>query len=274
MKTIAICNLKGGVAKTVTTVNLAAILAHDHDKRVLVVDADSQANTTEFFGGDPQHGRLSALLRWGGKNLSRSELFFPSVQYSSIQGVDLIAADDSLMDLDLSSLKSEDVDAAVLRDCFQEDVIAQLYDFCLIDCPPAFNAASAAALLAADAVMIPIKLDAFSLRGMANLLRQISNMRKINPRLQLLGVLPTMWYASEENVKAERTLRESGLRVIGRIPRSVKVDDMTFRQLPLIVSSPRSEACRAYRRLAKRIIAEASGRQIPLHEQIGGDDNG
>ena len=122
--------------------------------------------------------------------------------------------------------------------------------------------------------MIPIKLDAFSLRGMANLLRQISNMRKINPRLQLLGVLPTMWYASEENVKAERTLRESGLRVIGRIPRSIKVDDMTFRQQPLIVSSPRSEACRAYRRLAKRIIAEASGKQIPLHEQIGGDDNG
>ncbi len=261
MRTIAICNLKGGVAKTVTTVNLAAILAHDHDKRVLVVDADSQANTTEFFGGDPQHGRLSALLRWRSSkvNATHSGMFFSSVQYGNIQGVDLIAADDTLMDLDLSSLQSDGVDAAVLRDCFRSDVIAQQYDFCLIDCPPAFNAASAAALLAADSVLIPIKLDAFSLRGMGNLLRQIDNMRKINPGLQLLGVLPTMWYSSEETVKAEKALRDNGLKVIGRIPRSPRVDDMTFRQEPLYVSSPRSEACRAYRRLAKQLIRAEGG---------------
>ena len=63
MKTIAICNLKGGVAKTVSCVNIAAILAHDHGKRVLVIDADAQANATEFLGGDPLEGRLSAMLR-------------------------------------------------------------------------------------------------------------------------------------------------------------------------------------------------------------------
>lgn len=274
MKTIAICNLKGGVAKTVTTVNLAAILAHDHGKSVLVVDADSQANTTEFFGGDPGCGRLSQLLRWRSiaGNVGRDAAFQASVQPTAPYTIDLIAADDSLMDLDLSSLQGEDVDAAVLRDCFKDQAASSRWSYCLIDCPPAFNAASAAALLAADAVLIPIKLDAFSLRGMGNLLRQIDNMRKINPGLQLLGVLPTMWYSSAETLKADKALRDNGLRVIDRIPRSVKVDDMTFRQEPLIVSSPRSEACRAYRRLAKKILAEMSPKQVPLHVQLGGED--
>lgn len=256
MKTIVIINNKGGVGKTTTTVNLAAILAHDHGKQILVVDADSQANTTEFFGGDPREGCLSSLLRWRSfqGNIGRTEMFWGSVQPVAQYSIDLIAADDSLMDLDLSSLSNEETDAAVLRDCFLTEGVRSRWDFCLIDCPPAFNAASAAALLAADAALIPIKMDAFSIRGMGNLLRQIDNMRKINPGLQLLGVLPTMWYRSEETVKAERALRLNGLHVLGRIPRSVRVDDMTFRQQPLIVTSPRCEACRAYRRLAKRLI--------------------
>ena len=256
MKTIAIINNKGGVGKTTTTVNLAAILARDHGKRVLIVDADSQANTTEFLGGDPREGKLSSLLRWRSfqGNVGREEMLRGSVQPVAQYSIDLIAADDSLMDLDLSSLSSEEVDAAILRDCFLAEEVRKRWDYCLIDCPPAFNAASAAALLAADQVLIPIKLDAFSLRGMGNLLRQIDNMRKINPALQVLGVLPTMWYASEETSKAERALRLNGLNVIGRIPRSAMVDDMTFRQEPLIVSSPRSGACRAYRKLTKRLI--------------------
>lgn len=251
MKTIAICNLKGGVAKTVTTVNLAAILAHDHDKRVLVVDADSQANTTEFFGCSSAQQTLADLLR--------GDYITPHASFMStnVEGVQLIAANDSLMDLDLSSIKTRDSDVVCLARLLLER--KNSYDYVLIDCPPAFNAASAAALLAADSVLIPIKLDAFSLRGMGNLLRQIDNMRKINPGLQLLGVLPTMWYSSEETVKAEKALRDNGLKVIGRIPRSPRVDDMTFRQEPLYVSSPRSEACRAYRRLAKQLIRAEGG---------------
>lgn len=124
-------------------------------------------------------------------------------------------------------------------------------DYCLIDCPPAFNAASSAALIAADAVLIPVKLDAFALEGMANLLQQIQNMRRINPQLQVLGVLPVMWYKSESILQAERALRESGLRVLPRIRRSDRVDDMTYAQAPLISCSPRSGPCKDYRVLAK-----------------------
>lgn len=246
MKTIAICNLKGGVAKTVSCVNIAAILAHDHDKRVLVIDADAQANATEFLGGKTTcKTTMSDLLR-------RTEVSFEICQKSSLDKVDLIAADDSLMDLDLSAVKGKAADVKCLVDL--RSSWASHYDFVLIDCPPAFNAASAAALLAADEVMIPIKLDAFSIRGMGNLMRQIGNMRQINPRLRVGGILPTMWYASEAITKAERTLREHGLPVYPHIRRSPRVDDMTFAQEPLISCSPLSGACRDYRRLCRLLV--------------------
>lgn len=128
------------------------------------------------------------------------------------------------------------------------------YDVCLVDCPPAFNAASAAALIAADDVIIPIKLDAFSLRGMTCLLRQISNMKKINPALRLAGCLPTMYYNSPTILAAEETLRASGIPVFSPIRRTDKVDEMTFAQDPLPDFSPRSSAARDYRKFVKEYV--------------------
>ncbi|MBR2582543.1 MAG: ParA family protein, partial [Oscillospiraceae bacterium] len=130
------------------------------------------------------------------------------------------------------------------------------FDYMIVDCPPAFNAASAAALIAADAVLIPVKLDAFALEGMTNLLQQIANMRKLNPKLRVLGVLPVMWYRSETIVKAESALRNAGLKVLPRIRRSDRVDDMTYAQAPLIVCSPHSGPCRDYRVLASWLLAQ------------------
>lgn len=262
MRTTAILNLKGGVGKTATTVNMAAILAADYGKRVLVVDADSQANTTEFFGGDPETGRLSALLRYPSfkGNVGRDTMCWASVQPVAGYDMHLIAADDSLMDLDLTSMKRDDVDAFILRDFLSSVDAASRWDYCLIDCPPAFNAACAAALLAADDVIIPIKLDAFSLRGMANLMRQISNMRKINGALRLAGLLPTMVYKSEQISAALETLRASQLFVFPAIRKTNKVDDMTFAQRPLIESSPKSAACIDYRRFVGAYVAQDGGK--------------
>ena len=244
MKTIVILNLKGGVAKTTTTVNIAAILAKDYGKRVLVIDADSQCNTTEFFGGDPESGNLADVLRGSESGYYAAV----SIQCTNFDGIDLLAGDDSLMDLDLTKVETQAVSATVLRDMAQKLSQKDLYDYCIIDCPPAFNAASAAALIAADEVIVPIKLDAFSLRGMTNLLRQIANMRKINPDLRLAGVLPTMWYNAPRIRDAEVTLINSGLPVFPHIRRSDKVDDMTFAQEPLLICSPNSAAGIDYRR--------------------------
>lgn len=249
MRTIVILNLKGGVAKTATAVNVAAILASDYKQRVLLVDADSQCNSTEFYGGDPAKGNLAEVLRSG-----NHEDAAWGIQSTRFTGVDLLAGDESLMDLDLTKVELQDVRATVLRDMVQSLDSMHLYDWVLVDCPPAFNAASAAALIAADEVIIPIKLDAFSLRGMANLMRQIANMRQINPKLRLGGLLPTMWYRSENIQRAEETLRASGLPVYPHIRRTNKVDDMTFAQEPLLISSPKSAAGKDYRTFVRTLM--------------------
>lgn len=281
MRVIAVCNLKGGVAKTTTVVNLAADLAVDHEQRVLVIDADSQCNSTAFLSAEAErtdcHANAAALARndsdgdrraLPGDTLAdllrmpkneRTEFSVSfwleaAIRKSSVEGVDLLPGDPSLMDLDLSKVEADAVFTEVLARGLPD--LGKRYDFCLIDCPPAFNAASAAALLAADEVLIPIKLDAFALDGMTNLMQQIANMRRINPRLRVLGLLPVMWYRSEQISRAEAALRESGLPVLPRIRRSNRVDDMTFAQTPLIVCSPKSGACQDYRRLATRLVAK------------------
>ena len=261
MRAVAIINLKGGVGKTASTVNIAATLAKDYKQRVLLVDADSQCNTTEFFGGDPTKGNFADVLRFKGNEEFDPLLFaVGSIQESSFERISLLAGDDSLMDLDLTKVELQGVQAEILK-LLVDRVGAEaldLYDWCLIDCPPAFNAASAAALIAADEVIIPIKLDAFSLRGMTNMMRQIANMRRINPGLKLSGCLPTMWYNSPKIVEAEQTLKDSGLPVFDHIRRTDKVDDMTFAQEPLLISSPRSAAGVDYRRFVRDLMKGGS----------------
>lgn len=252
IRTTAIVNLKGGVAKSTTVINMAAILARKHGKKVLIIDADSQCNTTEFFGADPNKGNLATVLRNSGAEPKPGVDAAWNIQATRFPGIDILAGDDSLMDLDLSKVEQQTVNANVLR--YLADEVREMYDYAFIDCPPAFNAASAAALIAADDVIIPIKLDAFSLRGMVNLMRQIQNMRRINPNLKIAGVLPTMWYKDPEIAAAEAQLRKAGLHVFHHIRRSDKVDRMTFRQEPLLVSSPKSSAGKDYRKFVEEFM--------------------
>lgn len=258
MRTIAVINLKGGVGKTTTVVNMAAILASDYGQRVLLIDADSQGNTTEFFGGNPEEGRLSNILR-GQPGATLVDYVWDNIKVTRTPNIDLLASDDSLMDLDLSKAEAGDVNTTVLRDIKAMLTPMDRYGWCIIDCPPAFNAASAAALVAADEVIIPVKLDAFALSGMANLMRQIANMRKINPDLHLGGCLPTMWYKSDRILAAELALSKSGLPVYQHIRRSDKVDDMTFAQQPLRLSSPRSAAGIDYRAFVAQLMEKEGG---------------
>lgn len=253
MKTIVICNLKGGVAKTTTVINMAAILAKDYKKRVLVIDADSQCNTSEFFGADMEQPTLADILR----DSKQSAV----VQPSNFPGVSILPGSDSLMDLDLTKVELGSIQTSALRDLVDDHAVQQDYDYCIVDCPPAFNAAGAAAMLAADEVIIPIKLDAFSIRGMTNLMRQIANMRQINPGLKLTGVLPTVWYKSDKTQSAEQDLQNAGFTVYPHIRRTDKVDAMTYEQEPLVAFSPRSAAGVDYRRFVADYLK-------------GGHDNG
>ena len=248
----AILNLKGGVAKTTTAINMAAILAKEHGAKCLVIDGDSQCNTTEFLGGDPTSGNLAQVLRNAGRTDDPGAYAAGLIQETAYENIHILPGDETLMDMDLSKVEQGTVSSNVLRQLVEE--VKDKYTHILVDCPPAFNAASAAALVAADDVIIPIKLDAFSLRGMANLMRQIRNMRRINPRLNVAGLLPTMWYLDPQIEEAEQTLKAAGLNVYHHIRSSRKVDGMTWVQEPLLISSPRSAAGIDYRKFVAEYV--------------------
>lgn len=208
MKAIAILNLKGGVGKTVTAVNMAHILASEHKQRVLLIDCDSQCNATEFFGLAPTEYdvTLDAVL------LGECEPYYAeNITPTSYSDLDMIPASDGLMDLDMSHIADKRVRGRVMADMCRSIREDDAYDYVIFDCPPAFNAASAAALLASDEVIIPIKLDAFSLRGLANVSRQIDNIRRINGNIRIAGALITMWRNVPVVLEAEAKLRESGV---------------------------------------------------------------
>jgi chromosome partitioning protein len=244
-------NLKGGVGKSVTADNMAAILAHDHGKRVLLVDADHQGNTSSFFGAE----RIATLL-----DILRVRASDPRfvIQHTSWPELDILSADIGLAMLDATPEASKGANLLALRELMEQLAEEDAYDYAIVDMPPAFSFAARAALLAADEVIIPIKLDAFSVDGMAELVRQINSMRRVNSSLRLAGVLITMWSSTNMKQEAEEVLRAGTVPVYRTvIRRSDMVDESTFSRYPLIQYSPRSAACVDYRRFVVEYLGGA-----------------
>ena len=243
--------MKGGVGKTVTTVNMATILAEFYGKRVLVIDADPQADTSSFLGfTDYDNAGLPPLI--SGMITCWSE----AVDHTSYAGIDVIASNSDLFDVDRVALSmggnAGSTSLTDLKDCLVED---DAYDVVLIDCPPSFTACSVAALAAADGVIIPVKLDAFSVRGMAFLLDQIRALHKVNGRCAVDGVLVTQWHNVDVIHQAEQVLREKGVPVFNtHIRRTDKVDESTWYCEPLQVYSRYSSAGVDYRNFVSEWI--------------------
>lgn len=252
MKTICIMNLKGGVGKTVTACNMAAILAADHGKRVLLIDADHQGNTSRFFHADQDAVTIRDVLS------GQSPHWPESVQRTAYEDLDIIPADMTLAELD--AFLSDPVINGLYRLLSLIQVLRadNAYDYVIIDMPPAFSFAARAALVAADEVIVPIKLDAFSVDGMAELIRQINTMKKVNSALTLAGVLITMWRNVDVVNQAEKVLRGIDVPVFETtIRRTDIVDESTFQREPLVVYSSRSAACVDYRRLVTEYLGRA-----------------
>lgn len=258
MKTIAVLNMKGGVGKTTTVINLAQILANDYHRRVVAVDCDPQCNLSQFYGISEDGPTVADVLRG-----THEPYWFDNV-CEVTPWLSVLPASSTLWALDLAAHQRGESRIYALRDFVQAMEQDDEVDVVLFDCPPGFTAASTAALMAAQEVIIPVLMDGFSLEGMAGMLAQVASMRQSNPRLKVGGVLINQWHRSVPVIQAERVLRAMPVPVYQQvIRRTDKVLESTMVKAAVVDYSVTSSAARDYRILVQEIFGE-----VPKHGEV------
>ena len=248
MKTIAIINMKGGCAKTTTTVNMAHILATDYGKRVLVIDNDKQGNLSKACGVWSYDNPSLADILTGQQAIEEV------TQETATERLYAIPANMHLLTANLMVIKDEERDQATILSKELERV-KDNYDYCIIDCPPDINISVINALVAADEVIIPIKIDGYAFDGMDELEEQINNAKQLNPKLKFRGCLVTMFYNRDVCRQGEDYLQNQRYPVFStHIRRTEKADEVTFTNLSLMEYSPRSGAARDYKTFVKEYL--------------------
>ncbi|HIT31657.1 MAG TPA: ParA family protein [Candidatus Enterenecus stercoripullorum] len=253
MRTFAILNMKGGVGKTTTAINLAYILATAYQQRVLLVDADGQANATRALLPAGEYDGLTALL--SGHVICYDEV----VEHTEISGLDMVPASNSLWQIDLSCITRDGPGTLRalrdMRDAITEDIA---YDVMIIDCPPSFSGACAAAIAASNSIIIPVLPDAFSAEGMEDLVAQIDGVRRIQPDVRIAGCLINQFHTADVVLDATEYLRESApVPVFDTvIHRTDKVLESTWAHQPVLLWSPRSSAARDFRSWVRELVAK------------------
>lgn len=252
MRTFAIVNRKGGVGKTATAVNLAYILATSCKKRVLLIDADSQANASSIIVR-PNESGLAAVLQG-------TEPYYNVIDHTDIPNLDLLPASDELGDLDLECMAGLKQPGYFALRSFLE-VLAEddVYDLVVIDCPPYFSLSCVNAIMAADRIIIPTDTDGFSTGGMEKLIRQIDNLRKACPNVVISGCLVTRWKKSDVAEDAINHLREEiPVHVFRHVIRASddKVRESTWAGQAVAQWSPWSNAARDYRAWVAELLTQ------------------
>lgn len=252
---ITLANQKGGVGKTTTAINLATALAAIGE-RVLVVDLDSQGNASTGFGINRAARDVSSYdLLVGEATVEQAAIM------TDVPRVALVPSTQDLSGIDLTLAQQPDR-AFKLRNAFKDlgglGIEGQPISYVLIDCPPSLNLLTINALVAADAVLVPMQAEFFALEGLSQLLRTIEQIRStLNPRLTIQGVVMTMF--DRRNSLSEQVLNDvrttmGSLVYDTVIPRNVRLSEAPSYGKPALLYDLKCAGSQAYLRLATEVI--------------------
>ncbi len=248
---IALCNQKGGVGKTTTTISLGAALA-EYGRRVLVVDFDPQGAASVGFGVNPNELDRTIYNAMMERSTSLRDVLRPT----DVEGLDLVPANIDLSAAEVQ-LVGEVARESVLSRALRE--VVDDYDVILVDCQPSLGLLTVNALTAAHGVVIPLECEFFALRGVALLVETIEKVRdRLNPRLEVDGILATMFdsrtlHAREVVQRVYEAFGDTLFHTV--IARTVKFPDASVAAEPITVYAPTHAGATAYRQLARELVA-------------------